>query len=105
MHMSKKTENIQVKRVEAAFNPVQDQDLDVYGEELKKYTIVDVDVHVDVCVMLAISTRHAVEEVKYHEMRKSNRALKVAEFSTILLASHHRLQPAQARATRGAGGR
>ena len=45
--MDKSKENIQVKRVDAAFNPVQDQNLDRYGEELKKYTIVDVDVHVD----------------------------------------------------------
>ena len=45
--MANSKDNIEVKKVEAAFNPVQDQDLDIYGEELKKYTIVDVDVHVD----------------------------------------------------------
>ena len=42
-------DNIDLKatKVEAAFTPVQDQDLDQYGEELAKYTIVDTDVHVD----------------------------------------------------------
>ena len=47
LNMANSKDSIDVKRVEAAFNPVQDQDLDIYGEELKKYTIVDVDVHVD----------------------------------------------------------
>src|SRR5579859_641600 len=39
--------DIKATKVEAVFTPVQDQDLDLYGNELTGYTIVDTDVHVD----------------------------------------------------------
>jgi len=39
--------DIKATKVDAAFTPVQDQDLDQYGESLAQYTIVDTDVHVD----------------------------------------------------------
>ena len=45
--LDEKHTNVKVRKVEAAFNPVQDRDLDLYGDELEKMTIVDVDVHVD----------------------------------------------------------
>lgn len=45
------TEEVSIELVEAAFNPVQDQDLDLYGEELAEVTIVDVDVHIDDTLM------------------------------------------------------
>lgn len=47
--MPKKNEqpDVTITKAEAAFNPVQDQDLDLYSDELSKITIVDVDVHVD----------------------------------------------------------
>lgn len=51
MHLASKmtqdTQDVKVRKVEAAFNPVQDEDFDEVRAELSKYTIVDVDVHVD----------------------------------------------------------
>jgi hypothetical protein len=47
MSQDQEQPDVTVTNAEAAFNPVQDQDLDLYGEELAKVTIVDVDVHVD----------------------------------------------------------
>jgi len=43
--------DIKATKVDAAFTPVQDQDLDQYGEALAQYTIVDTDVHVDDTLM------------------------------------------------------
>ena len=42
---------VTVQKVEPSSNPVQDEDLDQYGEELAGLTIVDVDVHVDDTLM------------------------------------------------------
>jgi predicted TIM-barrel fold metal-dependent hydrolase len=44
---NKESSNVKITKEEAAFNPIQDQDLNLYEEELSKITIVDVDVHVD----------------------------------------------------------
>lgn len=45
--MNNSLDDVTVTQVDPAFTPVQDQDLDLYGEELSTVTIVDVDVHVD----------------------------------------------------------
>ena len=45
---------VSVQKVEPSFNPVQDEDLDLYGDELADYTIVDVDVHVDDTLMFML---------------------------------------------------
>jgi uncharacterized protein len=39
--------DIQVTRVETAIDPLQDEDIDLYADQLRGYTIVDVDVHMD----------------------------------------------------------
>lgn len=40
-------QGIRVTRVEAAIDPLQDEDIDLYEDQLRGYTIVDVDVHMD----------------------------------------------------------
>lgn len=52
--MTTNAQNIKRQKVEPAVNPVQDEDLDQYGDELSKYTIVDVDVHVDDTLMFML---------------------------------------------------
>ena len=47
-------QSVTVQRVEPSFNPVQDEDLDQYGDELADCTIVDVDVHVDDTLMFML---------------------------------------------------
>ncbi|HZQ09624.1 MAG TPA: amidohydrolase family protein [Anaerolineae bacterium] len=44
-------QDIKITKVDAAFTPVQDQDLALYGDQLSNVTIVDVDVHVDDTLM------------------------------------------------------
>ncbi|MDE0461530.1 MAG: hypothetical protein OXH93_03935, partial [Caldilineaceae bacterium] len=47
-------QSVIVQRVEPSSNPVQDEDLDQYGDELAGLTIVDVDVHVDDTLMFML---------------------------------------------------
>lgn len=47
MTLHRTDQEIEITRAEAAFNPAQDQDLGLYGNELDAMTIVDVDGHVD----------------------------------------------------------
>ncbi len=39
--------DVKIRKVDPAVGPIQDEDLDLYQEELKDITIVDVDVHMD----------------------------------------------------------
>ena len=52
--MATDVQGVKVHRVEPSFNPVQDEDLDQYGDELAQCTIVDVDVHVDDTLMFML---------------------------------------------------
>ena len=61
--------NIKAEKVTAVFTPVQDQDLDLYGDELAGYTIVDTDVHVD------DTLSHMVEYMEGHWKKRLQAAL------------------------------
>ena len=52
--MATDKQSVRVQRVEPAFNPVQDEDLDQYSDLLSELTIVDVDVHVDDTLMFML---------------------------------------------------
>jgi len=61
--------DIKVTKVEATFTPVQDQDLDLYSEELSKITIVDTDVHVDDTLI------HMIDYMEGHFKKRLQAAL------------------------------
>ena len=52
--MATDKQSVRVQRVEPAFNPVQDEDVDQYSDLLSELTIVDVDVHVDDTLMFIL---------------------------------------------------
>lgn len=69
--MPPKTQDVEIKQVEPAYNAVQDEDIDLYEANLTDVTIVDTDVHVDDTLI------HMVDYMEGHFKKRLETILEV----------------------------